>query len=174
MRKVTLFIAVSLDGYIARSDGGIEWLSKVERPGEDYGYEEFMKTIDTVLIGRKTFEKVSPDEFISSFGERNCYVITRQEKKSERNIIFTNMNPADLVRKLKQSEGKNIYCCGGSEIIQILMKNDQIDEFIISVIPLLLGKGIRLFGDFGKKTDLRLIRSTSFISGLVQNHYRRK
>ena len=173
MRKVVLFVAVSMDGYIARSDGGIEWLSLVERQGEDYGYEAFMKTVDTIIMGRKTYEQVITRKLPNSFKEKICYVITRQEKSSAGNIIFSKTNPADLVRRLKQMEGRNISCDGGAEIINILMKNDQIDEFIISVIPILLGKGIRLFGDFRKKTNLKLIRSTSYPSGLVQSHYRR-
>jgi dihydrofolate reductase len=173
MRKVVLFIAVSMDGYIATTDGGIEWLSVVDRPGEDYGYDSFMKTVDAIIIGRKTYEQVISDEFLASIKDKTCFVVTREKKHSLGNVIFSNMNPADLVRNLKKSVGKNIFCDGGAELINLLMKNDLIDEFIISIIPVLLGNGIRLFGDYRRKTNLRLIRSVSFPSGLVQNHYRR-
>ena len=173
MRKVVLYIATSLDGYIAKLNGGIEWLSVVERPGEDYGYGEFIKTVDTVILGRKTYDK------ILSFGndfphkDKKCFVITRQDKNPQNNIIFYKDNLVDLIRELKSTSGKNIFCDGGAEIVNSLMKDDLIDDYIISIIPVFLGKGIRLFDDYRKKMDLKLITSKSFVSGLVQFHYRR-
>ena len=173
MRKVVLYIAVSLDGYIAKSNGEIDWLSIVERPGEDYGYSGFLKTIDTVILGRKTFDKILSLGVDFPHSDKICYVITRQERKSEKNIVFYNGNPGELVVKLKTSPGQNIFCDGGAEIVNTLIKKDLIDEYIISTIPVFLGKGIRLFDDFRRKTDLKLLSSKSFSSGLVQSHYRR-
>ncbi len=173
MRKVVLYIAISLDGYIAKSDGGIDWLSIVERHGEDYGYGSLLETIDTVIIGRKTFEQVLSFGKGFPYKDKTCYVITRQKRPHDHNNIFFNGNPSDLIRTLKTIPGKNILCDGGAEIINILIKNDQVDEFIISVIPVLLGKGIRLFDDYRKKMYLKLVRSLSYTSGLVQSHYRR-
>lgn len=173
MRRVVLYIATSLDGYIAKPDEGIEWLSVVERPGEDYGYGEFIRTVDTVILGRKTFEKIHSNGQEFPHKDKKCYVITRQERSPERNIIFYNDNIVDLVCKLKSASGKNIFCDGGAEIVNSLMKNDLIDDYIISIIPVLLGKGLRLFDDYRKKMDMKLIYSRSYASGLVQSHYRR-
>lgn len=173
MRRVVLYIATSLDGYIAKPDGGIEWLSIVDRSGEDYGYHEFIQTVDTVVIGRKTFDKIHSNGNGFPHKDKKCYVITRQDKAPENNIIYYKDNLADLILKLKSTPGKNIYCDGGAEIVNSLMKNDLIDDYIISIIPVFLGKGIRLFDDYRKKMDLKLINSKSYVSGLVQFHYRR-
>ena len=173
MRRVVLYIATSLDGYIAKPDGGIEWLSVVDRQGEDYGYGEFIRTIDTVILGRKTFDMIHSKGIEFPHRDKKCYVITRQEKPPDKNIIFYHDNIAELVCKLKSTPGKNIFCDGGAEIVNSLMRNDLIDDYIISVIPVFLGKGLRLFDDYRKKMDLKLIYSKSFASGLVQSHYRR-
>ena len=173
MRKVVIYIATSLDGYIARANGDIDWLSVVERPGVDYGYEGFIETVDTIIVGRKTYDKVLSMGIKYPPNDKQCYIITRQVKAQEGNIIFYNENIAELINRLKSQNGKNIFCDGGAEIVNILMKNDLIDEYIISTIPVLLGNGIRLFDDFRKKSELKLLSSRSFASGLVQNHYRR-
>ncbi len=173
MRRVVLYIATSLDGYIAKPDGGIEWLSVVDRPGEDYGYGEFIQTVDTVILGRKTFEKIHSNGKEFPHNDKKCYVITRQEMSPKNNIIFYKDNLVDLVSKLKSGSGKNIFCDGGAEIVNCLMKYDLIDDYIISIIPVLLGKGLRLFDDYRKKMDLKLIYSKSYPSGLIQFHYRR-
>jgi dihydrofolate reductase len=174
MRKVKLFIAASIDGYIARADGNLDWLSMVEQPGEDYGYEAFVKTIDTVIVGRKTYDKVLSMGVDFPHTDKKCYVITRTERPAVGNLVFYTGKLEMLVSQLKQEDGKDIFCDGGAEILTALFQHNLIDECILSVIPVLLGNGIRLFNDGRPETLWQLVTSRSFASGLVQLHYQLK
>jgi dihydrofolate reductase len=176
MRILLLFIAVSLDGYIAKPNDDLSFLKLVEKEGEDYGYADFTSTIDTIILGRKTYDWVLKEIGSSHYdnGKRNVYVITRTERPGIGKTQFYTGNLTELVRQLKSDNGKNIYCDGGAEIINELLKNDLIDEFIISVIPVLIGSGTRLFKDGRPEQQLELVSSTSFDTGLTQLHYRRK
>jgi dihydrofolate reductase len=174
MRKIKLFIAVSLDGYIARPDGSLDWLSIVEKEGEDYGYQAFINTVDTVIVGRKTYEKVQSLGVEFPYPDKVCYVITRTARPASRNMVFYTGELKELLLKLKQQSGKDIYCDGGAEIITVLLKLSLIDECIISVIPVVLGEGIRLFQDNRPVLNVELIHCKPYPSGLVQLHYVRK
>jgi dihydrofolate reductase len=176
MRKVVLYISMSLDGFIATKDDDLSWLSIVQKEGEDYGYTQFNETVDTYIVGRKTYEKVLEltGGTFPAAAQHSCYVITRKDRKDEAGVRFFNGNIADLIDELKQAKGKNIYCDGGSEIVKLLMDNNLIDEYIISIIPLLLGDGKRLFKGETPYAELALVESTSYDSGLVQVHYKRK
>jgi dihydrofolate reductase len=173
LRKVFVFIATSLDGYIAREDGSLDWLSVVDSPGEDYGYAEITEDADTIIMGRKTYDKAL--EFADAFpiSDMKVYIISSKERQANDNIIFSTKNPGDLIRDLLNEEGKNIYVDGGAQIVQELMRQDLIDEYIISVLPVFLGSGVALFGSTGKQKMLRLKYCHSFSSGLVQVAYER-
>jgi dihydrofolate reductase len=171
-RKVVLYIAISLDGYIATKENSIEFLSMVEQQGEDYGYAEFVKTVDTVIIGRKTYDKVLAMGFEYPHVDKDVYIITRTARPAIGNLKFYTDDLAQLVNNLKEQSGKNIYCDGGSEVANELMKNNLIDELIVSIIPVLLGDGIKLFNDGRPEKELCLVSSKQFESGLVQLHYK--
>ena len=170
-RKLILYIAMSLDGYIARPDGDINWLSSVERPGEDYGYADFVQTVDTVIMGRKTYDKVLSFGIEFPHKDRQCYIITRQERPAEGNIVFYAGSLPDLVARLKNQPGGNIYCDGGAELATALRRADLIDTYVISIIPIMLGNGIRLFPNDCPEQKLQLVDCKTFESGLVQLHY---
>ena len=176
MRKLSLFIATSLDGYIAKPNDDLSFLRLVEKEGEDYGYAEFTANIDTIIIGRKTYDYVLKEIGSSHYdnGERDVFVITRTSRPSTGRTTFYTGNLAELVQRLKSDSGKNIYCDGGAEIINELLQYDLIDEFIISVIPILLGNGTRLFKDGRPEQQLQLVSSKTFDTGLTQFHYNRK
>lgn len=176
MRKISLFIAASLDGYIAKPNDDLGFLRLVENEGEDYGYAAFTATIDTLIIGRKTYEYVLRNIGAEHYdnGKRDVYVITRTARPSTGRVIFYTGSLRDLVRDLKSEEGKNIYCDGGAEVINELLQHDLIDEFIISVVPVLLGDGTRLFKDGRPEQCLELVDVKTFNTGLVQLHYIRK
>lgn len=176
MRKLSLFIATSLDGYIAQPNDDLSFLKIVEKEGEDYGYESFTNTIDTLIIGRKTYDYVLKEIGSSHYdnGQKDIYVITRSSKPSTGRTIFYNGNLTELVEKLKSEEGKNIYCDGGAEVINELLKHDLIDEFIISIVPILVGNGTKLFNDGRPEQALELLDTKTFDTGLIQLHYRRK
>jgi dihydrofolate reductase len=176
MRTLTLYIAASLDGYIAKPGEDLSFLKLVEKEGEDYGYAEFTGTIDTIILGRKTYDWVLREIGDSHYdnGSRNVYVITRKQRPNVGNTIFYTGDLTELVQRLKNGSGKGIYCDGGAEIVNELLKSDLIDEFIISVVPVLLGSGTRLFKDGRPEQQLELVRAKSFDTGLTQLHYRRK
>ncbi|MEC3966531.1 dihydrofolate reductase family protein [Flagellimonas halotolerans] len=175
MRKISLFIAVSLDGYIAKPNDDLSFLKLVEKEGEDYGYAKFTETIDTLIVGRKTYDYVLKEIGSSHYdnGQRDVYVITRTQRPIVGRTTFYNGNLTDLVAKLKSEKGKNIYCDGGAEVINELLKNDLVDEFIISVVPVLLGNGTRLFKNGRPEQLLEFVSVKTFDTGLVKVYYKR-
>jgi dihydrofolate reductase len=176
MRKLSLFIATSLDGYISKPNDDLSFLKLVEKEGEDYGYAEFTANIDTIILGRKTYDYVLKEIGSSHYdnGQRDVYVITRTERPRVGRTTFYTGRLTELVQRLKSETGKNIYCDGGAEIINELLKHDLIDEFIISVIPVLVGKGTRLFKKNRPEQQLEFVNAKSFETGLTQLHYKRK
>lgn len=176
MRKLTIYIATSLDGFIAKPNDDLSFLKLVEKEGEDYGYAKFTATIDTIILGRKTYDWVLKEIGSSHYdnGDRNVYVITRTEKPSVGKTTFYTGDLTELVQQLKSQNGKNIYCDGGAEIINELLKKDLTDEMIISVIPVLLGNGTRLFKEDRPEQLLELVSTKTFETGLIQMHYKRK
>lgn len=176
MRKLSLFIAISLDGYIAKPNNDLGFLKIVEKAGEDYGYAAFTANIDTIILGRKTYDYVLKEIGNSHYdnGKRDVYVITRTERPGAGRTRFYTGDLTELVQRLKSETGKNIYCDGGAEVINELLNNDLIDELYISVVPILVGNGTRLFKDDRPEQELELVQTTTFDTGLVQLQYRRK
>jgi dihydrofolate reductase len=154
----------------------MSFLKRVEKEGEDYGYAEFTSTIDTIIIGRRTYDYVVREIGSSHYdnGERDVYVMTRTERPDVGRTKFYTGDLSELVHQLKSESGKNIYCDGGAEIIHELLKHDLVDELTISVIPVLLGDGTRLFKDGRPEQVLEFVSSKPFDTGLLQLHYRRK
>jgi dihydrofolate reductase len=170
-RKVCMYIAVSLDGYIAKSDGDLKFLSMVEVEGEDYGYAAFMENVDAVILGRKTYDKILSMMPELAYGDREVFVYTHTPRPDLGRIRFFNGDLAGLIKELRSRHGKNIFCDGGAETIGFLLENKLFDELTVSVIPVLLGDGIRLFGKSFPEQKLKLLSSKAFQSGLVQLHY---
>lgn len=175
-RKLILYISMSLDGYIATKNDDISWLSLVEKEGEDYGYESFNETVDTYMVGRTTYDtvlKLTGGTFPPTL-QHKCYVITRQNRPSENGVVFYSGDIQELITRMKKEKGKHIYCDGGSEIVRLLMVKNLIDEYIISVIPIILGDGKRLFSGVTPRIDLVNLASKNYDSGLVQLRYAKK
>lgn len=172
-RKLIIYIAASLDGYIAKPNDDLGFLSIVEQIGEDYGYAAFLKTVDAIIIGRKTYDKVISMGFELPYADKEVYVISRTPKPNVGTIKFYTGNLKSLIEKLKSENGKNIYCDGGAEIVNLLLKENLIDEFIISVIPIIVGNGTKLFKEGIPEQQLKLVSATSYDKGLVQLYYKR-
>lgn len=175
MRKVVLFIAMSLDGYIADRDGNVDWLRGQEPGGDDMaGYDGFIKNVDTVIMGWNTYHQVavelSPEKWM--YEGLTSYVMTHREVPAAERIQFVNRTVCDLVRSLRMEEGKDIWICGGASVIHPLIRERMIDRFHISIIPTILGKGIRLFEEMDRRIELRLIRTDSYngITDLVYEY----
>ncbi len=174
MRKVIFSVANSLDNYIARKDGAVDWLLS----GEEVASEmtEFWKTIDAVVIGRKTYEPVlkSGTPFPTYAGVKN-YVLSRTLKESlDKNLEIIREDAAEFVRKLKNQEGKDIFVMGGGELAKSLLEASLIDEVSVNIHPVLLGSGIPLFPEMSHQIDLDLIECKSFRNGCVSVRYRVK
>lgn len=165
---------MSLDGYIAKPNDDLGFLSIVEKEGEDYGYADFVKTVDTVILGRKTYDWIMSQVPNFLHADKDTYVITRTLRPSINRTKFYTGNIKDLILRLKQEQGQNIFIDGGAEIVNELLKQKLIDEFIISVIPILVGEGTRLFNDGRPEQNLELLDVRKFETGLTQLHYKRK
>ncbi len=164
---------MSVDGYIATNDDDLSWLSIVEKEGEDYGYVAFNEFVDTYIVGRKTYDIVlslTGGDFPQS-DKHKCFVITQQEREGENGVVFYNGDISELIAELKQEKGKNIYCDGGAQIVKLLMEKNLIDEYIISVIPIILGDGKRLFMGETPLINLKALPVKQYDSGLIQLHY---
>jgi dihydrofolate reductase len=176
MRKVVLYIAMSLDGYVADKEGGVEWLGGHSDEGDDQeSYETFVKEVDTVILGWNTYrqvtEELSPDQWV--YENLTSYVITHRDCEDKDNIFFVNETPESLVRALREKEGKDIWICGGASIVQQLVRADLIDEYDISVIPVILGGGLRLFEEIGCERKLWL-KGTKTYNGIAELIYERR
>lgn len=176
MRDTILFIAMSLDGFIADRSGGVSWLTGQIKQEENIDvYSTFVRDIDTVIMGWNTYHQIvtelSPVKWV--YSDLTSYVCTHREIPATERIIYTQNDPCILVKKLKEKEGKNIWICGGSNIIHQLMKEDLIDCYYISVIPTILGDGIRLFGIMNKEMKLQLVKAQTY-NGITDLIYKRR
>lgn len=173
MRKTILFIAMSLDGYIADYKGDVDWLAG-ENPqiNDMQSYDEFIKDIDTVIMGWNTYHQIttelSPDNWL--YDSLMSYIITHKEMQDTYNIKFIQKNFINFIHDLKKKDGKDIWICGGAEIIDQCLKDQLIDCLHISVIPTLLGKGLSLFKENEEQTRLRLIDTFDY-NGIVDLVY---
>ena len=174
MRKIVLYIAMSLDGYIADKKGGVDWLSGDGSDPENLGsYSEFSDTVDTVILGNNTYQQIitelSPD--IWPYEGKQSYVLTHHKQEDTNEIHFVDTSMTELLTELRQQEGKNIWLCGGADIIDQARKANMLDELTISILPTLLGDGIRLFRTSEALRSLKLISHRSY-NGIVDLVYR--
>ncbi|MFS0673576.1 dihydrofolate reductase family protein [Ornithinibacillus sp. 179-J 7C1 HS] len=169
-RNLVLFIAMSLDGYIATKDESLEWLFNVEGEG-DNGFLEFYETVDTVLLGKRTYDWVMKQD-IEEFPYKNkeCYVFTRSSIEDTEYVKFVNDDVSEFVDKLKSQDGKNIWIVGGGELLQSFIQEKLVDEIIITVAPTLIGNGIPLFREGEYNLDLSLKGMRNF-NQFVELHY---
>lgn len=170
-----VFIATSLDGFIARADGDIDWLLKLDDPGEDHGYSAFIADKDAIVMGRGSYEKVltfSPWPY-----SLPVLVLSKQLAGTpvpaalEGKVRFTNLAPKDALAELAGQGVRRIYVDGG-QLVQSFLKEGLLADMVITTIPVLIGSGRSLFGEVPEDIPLKLVASRSFPSGLVQSTYR--
>jgi len=172
-RKVIVFIATSLDGYIATEEDSLDWLFKVEGEG-DNGYSEFYETVDTIIFGRRTYDWLMEHEKVNfPYKDNKCYVFTKSKQEPNNDVEFVDGSIAELIDELKGTEGKNIWVVGGRGLIASFVKENLVDEFIITIAPTIIGKGIPLFSKQNMEIELDLIDSRRF-NQFVQLHYKKK
>ena len=155
-RKLVLFIATSLDGYIATENDSLDWLFKAEGEG-DNGYSAFYETVDTVIMGRRTYDWLLEQELESfPYEGKESYVFSRTVNEDNENVKFFRGDVLDFTNQLKNREGKNIWVMGGGDLIHSFINEKLVDELIITVSPVLIGKGIPLFKEFDFEVELTL------------------
>ena len=171
MRKMVVYIATSADGFIARPDGSVDWLNRPRTAG-DYGMGAFRRSIDSIVLGRKTYEfglqhgarfETQPKHYVFS---RNATGLVRAP-----GVEFVSEEPAAFAKHLRAQPGKNIWMMGGAALIGAFVDQDQIDEFIIHVMPTLIGEGIPLLGPGRREIQLSLRSCKHFSDGVVRLHY---
>lgn len=175
MSKIILNLAISLDGYIARLDNEVDFLDDIEADeNKDLGivFNEFLEGVDTVVMGSTSYEqmlKLGPN----SFSNKKMYVLTSQEYVEQEGVTFTDIEIADLAIQMKSESKSNVWLFGGAKVIKQFIALDLVDEFIITIIPIIIGAGIPLFLFTNEDRELELIESKTFGSK-VMLHYRRK
>ncbi|RTL57248.1 MAG: dihydrofolate reductase [Sphingobacteriales bacterium] len=169
MRKVILQVAVSLDGFIEDAEGKFDWCFM----DDDYGMTEYMKRIDSIVMGRKTYELVLTlgGETMPGFPKVNEYIVSTTLSKLEGDRILVNGNLDDFITDLKQQPGKDIWLFGGASLTTYFMNNGHVDEIELAVHPILLGSGKPLFQNIDKRIKLTLLKSKPYPSGLIMLSY---
>jgi dihydrofolate reductase len=171
MRKVVLGLGISIDGYIARLNGAVDFLFMPK----DYSMAPFFATVDTAIMGRKTLDDAL--KMGGSFGgsSMKTYVFSRSKPPGERDgVVFTNKSPATLVSQLRRRPGKHIWLMGGGELARDFLKADLVDELYIGMVPVLLGEGIPLFPAGFPQRDFELVENKTYSKGLIALKYRRR
>lgn len=174
MRKVVLYIATSVDGYIAKSDGSLDWLESQDTEEEDYGYEDFYASVDTTLMGNTTFQQILGFDVEFPYDDKKNIVFTRGKPKAHDFAEITNRSPAELVRELKKEQGKDIWLVGGGALNGELLRADLLDRMIITVVPVVLGEGIKLFEGVARELPWDLTEAEAYDNGFLQLTYDRR
>ena len=175
-RDIVLYIAVSLDGYIARENGAVDWLGgESGDPDLDSGFNEFYSSIDTVVMGRTTYEQVvnelSPGAWV--YEGKKCYVATSRNHVADNRVEYISEDIVGFIKKIKSQPGKDIWLVGGGRLLDQFFKQNLLDRYVITIIPTILGAGIPLFLDENPEIQLKLIE-TKVIDGMVELTYIRR
>lgn len=166
-RRVRLYVATSLDGFIARPDGSVDWLFH----GGDYGFSEFYKSVDTVFLGRRTHD-FGIEHGSSSFAGKKNFVFSRSRSSDERgDVEYVSGDPRPLVERLQDEPGLDLWLVGGGELAAAFFEEDLVDDVIVAVHPVILGEGIPLVTSPRVHVDLKLLKTEQFPDGLVQLFY---
>jgi len=171
-RKIIVNIATSADGYVARPDGNLDWLTERPAPKGFYGLPEFERSTDAKILGRKTFDRSL--QMGARFSERAVhYVFSRGRPPASvpAGVHFVTESIGAFAERLRTQAGKNVWMMGGGEIIGSFLDEEAIDQFIITVVPTFIGEGIPLLAPRHREVALRLLGVQQFPDGVVQLHY---
>lgn len=168
--KISVYIATSIDGYIARKDGNIDWLQYGHTGDEDYGFKKFINSVDALILGRSTYQVVSAFDEWPYKGKR-VIVLSQTLKEVRKDVELFCGQPTDLLSKLYSENISHVWVDGGITVSKFLEKG-LVDELTISIIAMVLGTGIPLFNPMNREHECRLISTQSYPSGLVQLKYK--
>ncbi len=172
-RKIIAYLATSADGYIARKDGGIDWLNRPRTAG-DYGMAKFFKTVDAIIWGRKTYDMtLGMKDSDNASSKMKSYVFTHNPPKTKKKgIVFVNEPVKDFASRLRAAPGKDIWMMGGGGIIASFLEAGELDECVVHVIPTFIGEGIPLIAPTKLTVELDLVESHAYSDGVVKLHYK--
>lgn len=172
MRKVTLYIAASVDGYIADKHNSTDWLQQI--PGvnnEDYGYNEFYKGIDIVVMGNNTYKQVNNFDMDYPYSDKQNIIVSSSDVKSDKNYVDY-CHPGKLPGRIRSYRDENIWLVGGGQLNSLMLENKLINEIILFIAPVIIGKATKLFEGYSKSlTKLRVIEKKSYTSGMQMIKY---
>lgn len=175
MKKIILYIAASIDQRIAEPDGSLEWLNEFPNPEKtDYGYKDLLASVDTVIMGGRTYREILNMDVIWPYSEQMSYIISHHNWGEKENIKFITKNIIEMISELRNQEGKDIWLVGGGEFVSMLLEADLIDEMQICYIPIVLGKGISLFPEQPKESKWKLISNLAYNSDALIVKYRKQ
>jgi Dihydrofolate reductase len=170
MKKITLYITSSLDGYIAPMDGDFDWLIGLPVPSKEE-HKIFLDSVDTVILGGNTYRGLFCMDILWPYKNCNCYVVTHNPAFEKENVIFITDKVIETIIQLKKEEGKNIWLVGGGKLTALLHEHKLIDEIIVTQISETLGKGIPLFSDRLKESEWLLKEQVSYDINAVKKVY---
>jgi len=173
MRKLKLYIAISLDGYIAKPDGSVEWLESLPNPEHtDYGYTAFYETVDTLLMGNATYKVLQGFNIPWPYPGREVYVFTRDHTLAGNDEVkYVSGDIVTFIQKLKDGNGKDIWLVGGGQVNMVCLQAGLIDEIWVHIMPVVLGEGIPLLAHAPFEKRLQLQRSKVYASGAIEAVY---
>lgn len=172
MGKVILFISCTLDGYIARENGSVDILDPYNESDEDYGFDDLFNRVSAIVMGNTTFQEYnSYPQFYEGYKGRELFVFSRDKNKTHDQVRFVHDSPKTFLKNLNTE--KDIWLLGGSKLIESFQNDDLIDEYIITIIPIIIGSGIPLFGQPDLDIHLKLVKTESFESGVVNLYYKK-
>ena len=170
MQKIILFTACSIDGYIARPDGNLDWLTNFPNPDNlDHGYNDLLANTSCIIMGRKTYEEIVGFGIEWPYKGIPTYILTANSEfncKTPDTLILSG-NLVEKVHRIRSEQEKNIWLAGGGQVVKYFLQNGLIDRMIISVIPIILGEGIPLFPGKSKETKFKLIENQLFSTGII-------
>jgi dihydrofolate reductase len=169
--RVTYYVAISLDGFIATVDGGVEWLAAFQSDGEDYGYTSFYESVDGLVMGSRTFEQVLGFGVWPYPGKLGWVCTSREFGGLLEGVQTTSKDPMAMLDELAERGVQNAWLIGGARLATSFHAKGKIHRFILTVMPVLLGKGIPMLEASGTIKQLELVGSTQFPNGVIQLEY---
>lgn len=176
MRNVILYICMSLDGFIADTSGGVDWLGGEDDDNQVEGsYSQFIETVDTVIMGHTTYHQIITELYPDNWPYANLesYILTHMDCQNVNGIHFVNKDIGELIKNLKEQEGKHVWICGGADIVNQCIAINAIDRYCITVLPIIKGDGIRLFHRSIHEIRLKLLSTRSY-NGMTDLFYEKR
>lgn len=172
MKKIKLYIAVSIDGCIARMDGELDWMAGFPNPEKtDYGYQTFFESVDTVIMDESTYLNILSMDIIWPYKDKPVYVVSSMRMRAKDNLHFITDDIIESIDQLREEEGKDIWLACGGKLLTMLLNHDMIDEMIINRFPVILGFGMPLLPNNPKESKWSVKNSVSYQNGITQTTY---